>query len=214
MDVQVGVVSWGIGCGNQDFPGVYSRVSSAYVWIRQKVCDISMNPPASFNCGGVGTSGSGGSISSGTAESGSWTSIFVTEFTGGLGPFINSAADIQRLDVAQSRYGVMHLQFKGTMKTKEFDVQAYSKCQSIVSFKMLRTDTNEGWCVDFSSNKGISYYQVKCFKSMDYSANKWHDGQKASFPVGDTESINLRFRCVGSSSTDDVYISRAQLQCI
>ena len=63
VDVQVGVVSWGIGCGNEDFPGVYSRVSSAYVWIRNEVCDTSKNPPASFNCGGGGTSGSGTSSS-------------------------------------------------------------------------------------------------------------------------------------------------------
>ena len=212
VDVQVGVVSWGIGCGNEDFPGVYSRVSSAYVWIRNEVCDTSKNPPASFNCGGGGTSGSGTS-SSGATENGSWTPIFVTEFKGSLGPFMNSATDVQRLDVAQSRYGVMHLQYKGNMKTKEFDVQAYSRCQSIVNFKMLRMDTNEGWCVDYSSNKGTSYTQIKCFKSMDYSTNKWHDGQKLSFPVGDMDSINLRFRCVGSSSTDDVYISRAKLQC-
>ena len=202
MDVQVGVVSWGIGCGNEDFPGVYSRVSSAYVWIRNKVCDTSKNPPASFNCGGGGTSGSG-----------SWTPIFVTEFTGGLGPFVDSATDVQRLDVAQSRYGVMHIHNKGKMKTKDFDVQAYSRCQSIVNFKMLRMDTNEGWCVDYSSNTEISYTQIKCFKSMDYSTNKWHDGQKLSFPVGGMDSINLRFRCVGSSSTDDVYISRAKLEC-
>jgi trypsin len=47
-DVQVGLVSWGWGCAEQ--PGVYARISEGYPWIREQVCSISENPPASFNC--------------------------------------------------------------------------------------------------------------------------------------------------------------------
>jgi len=49
-DVQVGIVSWGLQCGDEDFPGVYSRVSEHYDWIREHVCNLSDKPPRYFNC--------------------------------------------------------------------------------------------------------------------------------------------------------------------
>jgi hypothetical protein len=47
-DVQVGVISWGRGCAI--YPGVYSRVSAGYDWIREQVCFQSKNPPLYLQC--------------------------------------------------------------------------------------------------------------------------------------------------------------------
>lgn len=64
------MVSWGIGCASDDFPGVYARVSSAYGWIKDEVCKGSKYASdAGFDCKDDDYDG-GASASSQSSEGG------------------------------------------------------------------------------------------------------------------------------------------------
>ena len=51
-DIQVGVVSWGMACASERYPGVYADLSNKgiYNWIAKMVCQNSEKPPAGFDC--------------------------------------------------------------------------------------------------------------------------------------------------------------------
>jgi hypothetical protein len=46
-DVQLGITSFGAGCADPNYSGVYTRVSTYHDWIQQWICDMSQNPPSS-----------------------------------------------------------------------------------------------------------------------------------------------------------------------
>jgi trypsin len=50
QDVMVGIISWGFGCALENFPGVYSRISSRTDWLRNNICRMSMTPPEYLDC--------------------------------------------------------------------------------------------------------------------------------------------------------------------
>jgi trypsin len=47
-DLLVGLVSWGRGC--TILPGVYSRISAEYQWLREQICFMSIEPPSYLSC--------------------------------------------------------------------------------------------------------------------------------------------------------------------
>jgi len=53
-DLQVGVVAFGYECGHEDFPGIYTRVSSVMDFIEETVCELSGYVPDDFDCSQYG----------------------------------------------------------------------------------------------------------------------------------------------------------------
>jgi len=86
-DELVGIVSWGISCADEDYPGVYTRVSYFYDWIIQTMCDLNPDPsglPEGVTCSGSNTGN--GNVSSSSSSSSSSSGGSSSSSSSGGGP--------------------------------------------------------------------------------------------------------------------------------
>jgi Trypsin len=75
--IQVGIVSFGDGCGLADKAGVYTRVGHFGRWITETICGNSNNPPST-----CGASTGGGSTTVTCAAGGKLTGLIEISFDG------------------------------------------------------------------------------------------------------------------------------------
>jgi len=166
-DVQVGVVSWGIGCAHQSFPGVYARISSQYEWIRTNVCAGSSAPPSSFQCGSISATSRAASLAEEAGAQylrtdGGWTTIVEEDFASGLGLFRHPGNNARYYTSAMGRSGVVRIadgEFGTSVLTSNqisLESSLFTRYKIDFSFYAIEMEHSDNLCLDYEIDDGPS----------------------------------------------------------
>ena len=143
-DKVVGVVSWGYGCVDPDYPAVMTRTADHEQWIRTIVCKESTDPPSEYGCGGGMTLNSAGGAKQ--------TVTLKLKLD-------KMAVETGFVIVTSPQPSVVAQRVPGYYKIKENEiVEERMDLPSNQCYKLILLDSfGDGFCCDLGGGKGTLY---------------------------------------------------------
>jgi len=195
-----------------------ARISAQYAWIKQQVCDNSISPPASFDCGGARVEEASMAMPAETEAlsvsggDGSWTPIVEEHFTTGFGLFEHPRNNANHYLNAMNRGGVVRIEDGNgghselTSNLIPLENTSFSKIKVIFSFYAVAMEHADGFCLDYVLDNGAITGE-RCWNSLHaFQNHMWYDDMSLEFDASNARNLWIRFRIEGDDDEDDVLL--------